>query len=70
MPSVIAYIAVFSGIYEHRDLVAALIRGAVKVVNFARLKETIRRVLRRNIALGSGEKLVTDHEFLNRSRAQ
>ena len=70
MPSVIAYIAVFSGIYEHRDLVAALIRSAVKIVNLARLKETIRRVLRRNIALGSREKLVTDHEFLNRSGAQ
>jgi len=39
-------------------------------MNFARLKETIRGVLRRNVALGSAEKFVTDHEFLNRSRAQ
>src|SRR5258708_24026695 len=39
-------------------------------MNFARLEEAIRGVLRRNVALGRAEKFVTDHEFLNRSRAQ
>src|SRR5258708_19720650 len=39
-------------------------------MNFARLEEAIRGLLRRNVALGRAEKFVTDHEFLNRSRAQ
>src|SRR5258708_38933153 len=44
--------------------------GRVKIMSSARLEEAIRGVLRRNVALGRAEKFVTDHEFLNRSRAQ
>src|SRR5713226_4306973 len=70
VPSAIAYMAVFRGIREIRDLAAALISGAIQVVRLPCFHELHCRTLRRDVALGRAEKFVANHEFLNRSGAQ